>query len=64
VCDESGHIARKCRNRKGKKGDGQKTTNVAIADAGNSRYVPQILLARQSINWWLDTGANVHVVLI
>jgi hypothetical protein len=61
VCGESGHIARKCRNRKGKKGDGQKTVNVAIADAGNSGYVPQILLACQSTNWWLDTGANVHV---
>jgi hypothetical protein len=34
---------------------------VAIADAGNSRYVPQILLACQSIDWWLDTRANVHV---
>jgi hypothetical protein len=61
VCGESGHIARKCRKRKGKKGDGQKTANVAIADVGNSRYVPQILLACQSIDWWLDTGANVHV---
>jgi hypothetical protein len=61
VCGESGHIARKCRNRKGKKGDGQKTANVAIGDAGNSGYVPQILLACQSTDWWLDTGANVHV---
>jgi hypothetical protein len=61
VCDESGHIARKCCNRKGKKVDGQKTTNVAITDAGNSGYVPQILLACQSTDWWLDTGASVHV---
>ena len=51
----------KCHNRKGKKGYGQKNANVAIADAGNSRYVPQILLACQSTDWWLDTGANVHV---
>jgi hypothetical protein len=34
---------------------------VAIADAGNYGYVPQILLACQSTDWWLDTGANVHV---
>jgi hypothetical protein len=27
------------------KGDGQKTANVVIADAGNSWYVPQTLLA-------------------
>jgi hypothetical protein len=61
MCGESSHIARKCRNRKGKKGDGQKTANVAIADAGNSGYVPQIVLACQYTDWWLDTGANVHV---
>jgi hypothetical protein len=61
VCGESGHIAIKCRNRKGKKGDGQKNANVAIADARNSGYVPQILLACQSTDWWLDTRANVHV---
>jgi hypothetical protein len=50
ILQEYGHIARKCRNMKGKKGDGQKTANVAIADAGNSRYVTQILLACQSID--------------
>jgi hypothetical protein len=60
VCGESGHIARKCRNRKGKKGEGQKTANVVIDDVGNSGYVPQILLACQSTDWWLDTRANVH----
>jgi hypothetical protein len=60
VCSEFDHIARKCHNRKDKKGDGQKTANVAIADARNYVYVPQILLACQSIDWWLDTGANVH----
>jgi hypothetical protein len=48
-------------NRKGKKGEGQKNENVAIVDVGNSRYVSKILLACQSIDWWLDTRANVHV---
>ena len=61
MCGESGHIAIKCRNRKGKKGDDQKNANVAIVDARNSGYVPQILLACQSTDWWLDTRANVHV---
>jgi hypothetical protein len=61
VCGESGHIARKYRNRKDKKGDGQKNANVAIADVGNSGYVPQILLVCQSTDWWLDTRANVHI---
>jgi hypothetical protein len=61
VCGEPGHIARKCRNRKGKKGDGKKNANVAIADAENFEYVCEILLACQSIDWWLDIGANVYV---
>jgi hypothetical protein len=50
VCGEPGHIARKCRNRKGKKGDGKKNANVAIADAANFEYVSEILLACQSID--------------
>jgi hypothetical protein len=61
VCGEPDHIDRKCRNRKGKKGGGQKTANVTIGEAGGSGYVPEILLACQSTVWWLDTGANVHV---
>jgi hypothetical protein len=61
VCGEPGHRARKCRNRKGKKGGGQKTANVTVGEAGGSGYVPEIFLACQSTDWWLDTGANVHV---
>jgi hypothetical protein len=61
VCGEPGHIARKCRNRKGKKCGGQKTANVTVGEAGDSGYVPEILLACQSTDWWLDTRANVHV---
>jgi hypothetical protein len=40
VCGEPGHIARKCCNRKGKKGGGQKTANVTVCEAGGSGYVP------------------------
>jgi hypothetical protein len=61
VCGEPGHIARKCCNIKGKKGGGQKTKNVTVGEAGGFGYVPEILLACQSTNWWLDIGANVHV---
>jgi hypothetical protein len=60
VCGEPDHIARKCRQRKGKKGV-QRTTNVVVSEAGGSGYEPKILLACQSIDWWLDTGANIHV---
>jgi hypothetical protein len=48
MCGEPGHIARKCRNRKGKKGGGQKSVNVTISEAGRSGYEPEILLAYQS----------------
>jgi hypothetical protein len=34
---------------------------VTVDEAGDSGYVPEILLRRQSIDWWLDTRANVHV---
>jgi hypothetical protein len=48
MCGEAGHIARKCRNRKGKKGGGQKSVNVTISEAERSEYEPEILLAYQS----------------
>jgi hypothetical protein len=60
VCGEPGHIARKCHQRKGKKGS-QMTANVVVRKARGSGYEPEILLACQSTNWWLDTGANIHV---
>jgi hypothetical protein len=60
VCGEPGHIARKCHQRKGKKG-GQRTANVVVSEAGGSGYEPEILLACQSTDWQLDTGANIHV---
>jgi hypothetical protein len=61
VCGEPSHITRKCRNRKGKKGGGQKSVNVTVSEARGSGYEPEILLACQSTNLWLDTGPIVHV---
>jgi hypothetical protein len=61
MCGEPGHIARKCRNRKGKKRGGQKSVHMTVSVARGSRYEPEIPLACQSTDWWLDTGANVHV---
>jgi hypothetical protein len=40
---------------------GQRTANVVISKAGGSGYEPKILLACQSTDWWLDTGANILV---
>jgi hypothetical protein len=34
---------------------------VVVSEAGGCGYEPEILLACQSTNWWLDTGANIHV---
>ena len=48
--------------RKGRKEGGQPSANVVVSEAGGgSGYVPSVLLACQSTNWWIDTGANVHV---
>jgi hypothetical protein len=61
LCGEPVHIARKCHNRKGKKGCGQKSASVIVSEARGFEYEPNILLACQSTDWWLDTGADVHV---
>jgi hypothetical protein len=34
---------------------------VVISVAEGFGYEPEILLACQSTDWWLDTGANIHV---
>jgi hypothetical protein len=60
VCGEPSYIARKCHQRKGKKG-GQRTANVVVSENGGFGYEHEILLACQSTDWWLDTGANIHV---
>jgi hypothetical protein len=60
VCGEPDHIARKCHQRKGKN-DAQRTVNVVVSEAGGSGYEPEILLACQSTEWWLDTKDNIHV---
>jgi hypothetical protein len=60
VCGEPGHIARKCCHRKGKKG-GQKIANVTVGEAKGSGYVPEILRACRTTDWWMDIGVDVHV---
>jgi hypothetical protein len=34
---------------------------VVVCEAGGSGYEPKFFLACQSTDWWLDTGANIHV---
>jgi hypothetical protein len=61
LCGEPSHIAKKCRSRNCKKGGGQKFVNVTVSEARGFRYEPEILLACQSTDWWLDTRANIHI---
>jgi hypothetical protein len=59
-----GTLPRKCKNRKGKKNElGQKSANVTIGDPSGSRYgnLLNVFFVCQSNDWWIDTGANIHV---
>jgi hypothetical protein len=65
MCSFPNRWAKKCPNRKGRKPQlEQNTTNmVTNAEDGTSEYgnLPFVLSVFQSTNWWLDSGANVHV---
>ena len=66
VCGETGHFAKKCKNRKGKKNQSvQKYANVTIGDPSGSGYgnLPSVFSVYQSNDWWIDTGANIHVCI-
>jgi hypothetical protein len=66
VCGDSGHWAPSCPNRFDKHhGKSGKTANVVISDVEMKDFgygiVPTVLLVCHSPNWWIYTGANVHV---
>jgi len=65
ICGENGHFAKKCKNHKGKKNQpGHKSTNVTIGNpsgSGYNNYLPSVFSVFQSNDWWIDTGANIHV---
>ena len=60
VCESPDHFASQCPNRKGRK-----SANMVISEArGTSGYgnlLPTVLSVCYSPEWWIDTGANVHV---
>ena len=62
VCGNSGHWAKDCPDRKDKQ---KKSANMVISDAGGTsgygNYLPTVLSVCQSPEWWIDTGANIHV---
>jgi hypothetical protein len=67
VCGKERHLAKNCRYRKDRDdGKPNKKVNVTLGDsdeAGGSRYgnFPVLFLVFQSTDWWVVTGANIHV---
>ena len=61
VCGACDHWAKECPDRKDK---AKKSANMVISEAGGSgygNYLPTILSVCLSPEWWVDTGANIHV---
>ena len=60
VCESPDHFAGQCPNRKGKK-----SANMVISEAGGTsgygNSLPTVLSVCYSPEWWIDTGANIHV---
>jgi hypothetical protein len=63
VGDDPGHFASECENRKWK--GNKKSANMVISEtAETSRYgniLHTVLLVYHLPEWWIDTGANIHV---
>jgi hypothetical protein len=66
ACSGSNHWARDCKDPKDKQHQGQKkSANVIIGDtkkrkSGYGNYAT-VLSVIHLQNWWIDTGANIHV---
>jgi hypothetical protein len=70
VCGRTNHWANACRDRKFKQekelAQEKKIANMVVSETaeGTSGYgnlLPIVLLVCQSLEWWADTGANIHV---
>jgi hypothetical protein len=62
-CGSMEHFVAKCPDRKDKK-DGKSANMVISETGGTSGYgnlLPTVLLVCHSPDWWIDTGANIHV---
>ena len=60
VCDSPDHFAAKYPNRKGKK-----SANMVFSEPGGTsgygNLLPTVISVFCSPEWWVDTGANIHV---
>ena len=65
VCGKNGHMAKDYHFRKSEDGvqPKKKPINVIISETSTEGYgnPPVVFSACQSTDWWVDTGANVHV---
>ncbi|WVZ87018.1 hypothetical protein U9M48_033720 [Paspalum notatum var. saurae] len=71
MCGELGHFFKDRpehadrRGKRGGNGQSSKTVNTVTAcKTGDAGYgnLPTVLSVIQSFDWWIDTGANVHVI--
>jgi hypothetical protein len=61
TCGKTGHFSRDCPDAKWKP---KKSVNMVEAEGGTSGYgnpLHTILSVFNSPDWWIDTGANIHV---
>ena len=60
VCGKFGHWAKDCPERKDRK-----SANMIISEGGGTsgygKILPTVLSVFHSPDWWVDTGANIHV---
>jgi hypothetical protein len=65
TCGSEEHWANKCPNKYKKPGQDSKSANMIVSnnESGASGYVNlfTVFLVCQSTDWWVDTGANIHV---
>jgi hypothetical protein len=60
VCGVSGHTTRRCKFRKGKGPPPQRKEGNVVVNS-TPGYAPQAFMASPSDDWWMDSGATVHI---
>jgi hypothetical protein len=64
TCGKTRHFSRECPEAKWKPPPPQKSANSVETEAATSRYgkfLPSVFLVCHSPDWWVDTGANIHM---